>query len=140
MSEKEKNDQNQTIFKEEEAQSSEQKDNSKVKTTTGLEENVASLLCYILSFITGIIFLIIEKENETVRFHAMQSIITFASIFILSFALGLIPFIGVIISLLLTPVGFILWIFLMFKAYQGGKYKLPWIGDFAEEQVKKMNK
>lgn len=102
------------------------------KTSTGLTENVAGLLCYILGFITGIIFIIIEKENKFVRFHAMQSIILSGSLFVLQIALSMIPFL-VMISSLLGLAGLIIAIFLMYKAYQGEKYKLPIIGDIAEQ-------
>ena len=44
------------------------------KATFGLDENIASALTYVLTFLTGIIFILVEKENKTVRFHAMQSI------------------------------------------------------------------
>jgi uncharacterized membrane protein len=107
----------------------------KSKTSTGLEENVAGLLCYLLGFITGILFFVLEKENTFVRFHAMQSIITFGTIFVLSFILGFIPIIGWILALLLPFVALILWIILMVKAYQGARYKLPIVGDIAEKQV-----
>jgi uncharacterized membrane protein len=102
------------------------------KTSTGLTENVAGLLCYILGFITGIIFLVIEKENKFVRFHAMQSIITSGGLFVIQIALGMIPFMWRLSSLV-GLAGLILAIFLMYKAYQGEKYKLPIIGDIAEQ-------
>jgi len=111
----------------------------KPKTGTNLPENIAGALCYVLGFITGIIFLLLEKENRFVRFHAMQSIITFGGLFVLSFVLGFFPFFGWMIRLTLTPLvnllGFILWIVLMVKAYQGEMYKLPYIGDLAEKQI-----
>ncbi len=102
------------------------------KTSTGLTENVAGLLCYILGFITGILFILIEKENKFVRFHAMQSIILSIGLFVIQIALAMIPFL-VMISSLVGLAGFILAIFLMYKAYQGEKYKLPVIGDIAEQ-------
>jgi len=105
------------------------------KTALGVDENIAGLLCYILGFITGIVFLLIEKENKFVRFHAMQSLMTFLGIFIISIIGGFIPIIGWIISILLVPISAILWILLMFKAYKGEKYKLPFIGNYAEEQI-----
>lgn len=100
-----------------------------------LEENLAGALCYVLGWVTGIIFLVLEKENRFVRFHAMQSLVTFLALFAISIIVGMIPFIGWIISILLTPVGVILWLILMYKAYQGEMYKLPVIGDFAEKQL-----
>jgi uncharacterized membrane protein len=111
------------------------------KTSTGLEANVAGLLCYVLGWITGLIFLLIEKENKFVRFHAMQSIVTFGAITVLEiifYILSLIPFIGIvfgIINYIIGVLAFVLWIVLMIKAYQGAMYKLPWAGNFAEKQI-----
>jgi uncharacterized membrane protein len=103
------------------------------KTSTGLEENVAGLLCYVLGWITGLVFFLIEKENKTVRFHAMQSIIVFGAITVVSIIIGWIPIVGYIIGVLLSILALVLWILLMIKAYQGGKYKLPIAGDMAEK-------
>ena len=111
------------------------------KTSTGLEANVAGLLCYVLGWISGLVFILIEKENKFVRFHAMQSIVTFGGITVISIALsilGLIPFIGVVFDIINWIIGvlaFVLWIVLMVKAAQGTMYKLPWVGNFAERQV-----
>lgn len=107
------------------------------KTSTGIQENVEGLLCYLGGWITGIIFFIIEKENKIVRFHAVQSIAVSVVLIVVYFILGLIPIIGWLIMPLVGIVSFILWIFLMLKAYQGKMYKLPVIGDFAEKQVGK---
>ena len=109
------------------------------KTSTGLTENVAGLLSYVLWWVSGIVFLLIEKENKFVRFHAMQSIIVFAAISILQIILGVlgsIPFIGLIFIILYYIVwllSVILWIVLMVKAYQGTRFKLPVSGDLAEK-------
>ncbi|MCX5701377.1 MAG: DUF4870 domain-containing protein [Candidatus Omnitrophica bacterium] len=107
------------------------------KTSMGLEANVAALLSYLLGFITGIVFFVIEKENKFVRFHALQSIITFGILFVLGFLLGFMPFIGYMLGYLIWVVDIILWIILMIKAYQGEKFKLPIVGDIAEKQVGK---
>ena len=109
------------------------------KTSMNLEENVAGALCYVLGWITGIIFYIMEKENKTVRFHAVQSIIVFLPLMIvvgiLQVILLFIPFIGWAISGLMGLLVFILWLVLMFKAYQGEKFKLPIVGDIAEKHA-----
>ncbi|WP_244151515.1 DUF4870 domain-containing protein [Halobacillus dabanensis] len=110
------------------------------KSSTGLDENVGGVLAYLLGFISGIVFLLIEKENETVRFHAMQSIILFGSFFVLGFVVNFIPIIGLLVSLLIAPVTLILWIVLMVKAYQGERYHLPITGKLAEQQLEKMAK
>ena len=105
------------------------------KTSTGLAENVAGLLCYVAWWVSGIVFLLIEKENKFVRFHAMQSIIVFGAITIAMFILGWIPILGAIIDWLLWVFGVVLWIVLMVKAYQGAKFMLPWSGNLAEKWV-----
>ena len=105
------------------------------KTSTGLTENVAGLLCYVLGWISGIVFLLIEPENKFVRFHAIQSIVVFGAITVAGIILGWIPVIGGFVSWVLSVLGFILWIVLMVKAYQGTKYKLPWAGNFAEKRA-----
>lgn len=101
-------------------------------------ENLMGAAAYLLGFITGIIFLLVEKQSKFVRFHAMQSTMVFGGIFVANFALGFIPILGWIVGLLLTFASFILWIVLMWKAFQGEMYKVPFFGDKAEEQLKKM--
>jgi len=103
------------------------------KTSTGLEEKVAGLLCYVLGWVSGIVFLILEPKNAFVRYHAIQSIIVFGAITIASLILSWIPFIGVFFGWILSVLALILWIVLMVKAYQGTKYKLPISGNMAEK-------
>ncbi len=105
------------------------------KTSIGLAENVAGLLCYVLGWVSGFVFILIEPENKFVRFHAMQSIIVFGVISIVGGVLGWMPFIGAFFSVVISIVAFILWIVLMVKAYQGTRYKLPWAGDLAEKWI-----
>ena len=105
------------------------------KSSTGMNENLAALLSYVLGFITGIRFFVIEKESKFVKFHAMQSILVSAALMVLSFVLGFIPFIGWIALILLGPVSFVLWILLMVKAYKYVWFKLPVVGDIAEKQA-----
>lgn len=107
----------------------------KNNTVLGIEENIEAVLCYIGSWVTGIIFLFLEKENKFVRFHAMQSLVTFIALFIIGVVVQIIPLIGGFISFIFTPVGFILWLFMMYKAYQGELFKLPYAGDFSEERI-----
>lgn len=97
------------------------------KSSTGLDENVAAFLCYLFGFITGIVFLVVERKSSFVRFHAMQSTITFLGLFVISIILGWIPVIGVLILVLTL----ILWLLLMIKALQGIRYALPIVGKMA---------
>jgi len=106
------------------------------KTSMGLEQNVAGLLCYVVGWITGLIFFLVEKDNKFVRFHAMQSILVFGGLTIISIVIGIIPFLGWLISSLISVLALILWILLMVKAYQNTWYKLPWVGDLAEKYSK----
>ncbi|MDP2218166.1 MAG: DUF4870 domain-containing protein [Methanolobus sp.] len=102
-------------------------------TKIGLAENLSGVVAYVLGFITGIVLLVIEKENKFVRFHAAQSTVVFGGLFIISIVLGFIPVIGWLIALLLPFVGFVLWIYLMFMAYKGNMYRLPVVADFADK-------
>ena len=104
------------------------------KTTLGLDENVEGALCYVFGFVSGVIFLLLEKENKFVRFHAMQSVIVFLGITLVT----AIPFVGWLMSVFIIPLGIVLWLILIYKAYQREKFKLPVIGDFAEKQLKKL--
>ena len=112
---------------------------AKGKTSMGMEQNLEGLLCYVLGWVTGIIFFIMEKDNKFVRFHAMQSIIVFGAIFVVDIILSIlrvfVPFIW-ILTVLLGIITFILWIVLMMKAYQGQMFKLPVAGDIAEKNSK----
>jgi uncharacterized membrane protein len=101
-------------------------------------ENLMGAVSYLLGFITGIILLLVEKQSKFVRFHAMQSTILFGGIFIVNIVLGFIPILGWLVGLLLSFVAFILWIVCMWKAFQGEMYKVPFVGDLAEQQLAKM--
>lgn len=116
--------------------------------SAGMEENMASALCYLFGWLTGVLFLVLEpyNKNPTVRFHAFQSIffnvgafVLWIVVFILTTVLHFIPVIGTIIALLLYMVmgfGFFgFWLFLMYKAYNKEKFVIPVIGPLAEKQA-----
>jgi uncharacterized membrane protein len=105
------------------------------KSSLGMDANVAALLSYLLGFITGIIFYVLEKENKFVRFHAMQSIIVFGFIFVVGIVALVVPVIGPVIAGLANLTSLVLWVILMIKAYQGEKFKLPVAGDIAEQKA-----
>ena len=107
------------------------------KTVLGVTENLEALLCYALGWITGLIFLLLEKDNAYVRFHALQSLVAFGALHLASFIVVFIPILGILLSFLIGILSFILWIVMMVKAYKGEMYKLPWAGDFAEQQLAK---
>jgi len=99
------------------------------KSTFGLEKNVASALCYVLGWVSGLVFFLAEKEDKTIRFHALQSIIFFGALNIIV----IIPFIGWALSPFVGIISLVGWILLMVKAYQGEVFKLPVIGNLAEK-------
>jgi len=113
---------------------------------TGLTPNVGGALSYVFGLITGVIFLLLEKD-QFVRFHAFQSVLLsvawialWIALSILSAILGFIPVLGAILAFIIILIlslglglgGFVLWIVLIIKAYQGQRWKLPYIGDMAE--------
>lgn len=101
------------------------------KTSTGIQPNVAGLLAYAVGLVSGIIFFLIEKENKFVKFHAMQSMMLFGALFVLSFVLAFVPVFAVLVNL----ASIILWIICMIQAYQGKWFRVPVIGDLAAKQV-----
>ena len=115
-------------------------------TRSGLPENIAALLSYVLGWITGLVFLLIDKRPY-VRFHAAQSIVVFLGLQIVQAVLGPIFRIGwwfggggywstfTLGTLLLNLISFlslVLWIVLMLKAFRGVRFKVPLAGDIAE--------
>jgi len=101
-----------------------------------MDANIAAALSYLVGFVTGVIFLLVEKENKFVRFHAMQSTILFAGIVVIDILLQLVPILGALVVIFVViPASAILWLLLMFKAYQGEEFRLPLIGDMAAERM-----
>ena len=104
------------------------------KTSTGLDPKVAALLAYLVGVVSGLIFFLIEKENKYVRFHALQSVLTFVGLFIVNMVLAFIPVVNIALPIL-SLAELALWIVLMVKGYQGEKFKLPVVGDLAEKNA-----
>jgi len=107
------------------------------ESSTGLAANVAGLLCYVLGWVTGIIFVVLEQKSTFVKFHAWQSIMTFGVLFVVSLILSWIPIIGWILGTLIGVLSFVLWIILIIQAGTGKMWKVPGAGDWAEKQASK---
>jgi uncharacterized membrane protein len=105
----------------------------------GMSDNVAGALCYLLGFITGIIFLAVAPYNarRQVRFHAFQSIFLSVAWIVLWIVIGIVlPWAAyMVISPLLSLAGLALWLFLMWKTYQNQRVVLPVIGEMADKQA-----
>ncbi|GAI26588.1 unnamed protein product, partial [marine sediment metagenome] len=122
------------------------------EASTNLQPNIAGLLCYVALWVTGIVFVVIEKKSTFVKFHAWQSIMTFgiltgilfivspvfSRIAVATFSPGLLVASGVL-STILWILGLILWIILLIQAGSGKMWKVPLVGDWAEKQASKVS-
>lgn len=110
-------------------------------TSMGMQPNVEAGLSYVLTWVTGLIFFFMEKQNRFVRFHAMQSILFFGGLTVLRIVLSVlgafdVPFLGIILGLLgilIGIVGLVGYIVLLINGFQGKYFKLPIVGDYAEK-------
>jgi uncharacterized membrane protein len=119
-----------------------------ISPNVGMTDNLAGALCYLFGFITGILFLVLApyNQNRTIRFHAFQSIflniawiILFVIVEIFTLAFRFIPILGIFISAVLHLSiglgGLIVWLYMMFKTYNGEKVVLPIVGPMADKQA-----
>ena len=107
------------------------------KTSIGLNENVVGALCYIGFWFTGILFLLIERENKFVRFHAMQSVLVFIPLALIVFLIGWLPYFGWVLADFVGMLSIFLLLAFVIMAYQGGKFKVPLVGKYAYDSVYK---
>lgn len=125
------------------------KTTAKEGTAKGGDSNLMGAIAYLCGWLTGVIMYLVKKDDKFVKFHAIQSIllsvvvmVVFVGLMVVTLILGFIPVINVvagILALIVYPlmmlVMLLLMLFLMWKAYQGEKFKLPLIGDFAEKNA-----
>lgn len=119
------------------------------RSSTGLDANIAAALSYFFGLLSGALFFAIETESRFVKFHAMQSmlvsvaaIVVYITYMVVFMVLWRLPFIGWIAGLFATlgwaalALGLLgLWLYCMVRAFQGERFKLPYIGEVAEKQV-----
>lgn len=109
----------------------------------GLDPKLAGALSYLCGWLSGVIILLMEKENKEVKFHAWQSIfmsLACFAYFMATFILGFVPFLGLIIGLINIFVAlgiFAVVIICMVKAFQGSRFTIPVISQYAEQQANK---
>lgn len=120
-------------------------DGTETERSDGLDPNLAGALSYLFGPVTGILFYVLEDDDEFVRFHAVQSILVFGGLFVVSVGLSVVatvlsvvPVVGLIVSLalglvslLLVPVAFVAWVGLMYTAYRGDRRQVPLVGAYA---------
>jgi len=153
------------IYEEEKARIQAEKQAKEGSATTKLAPNKAGFLCYVGFWVTGIIFLIIERKDKLVRFHAMQSLVVFGILHIIwGVAMrwaawgfwgwgywggfypgrGLYPGLwlaGTVIFGIFFAIWWILWAVLMYRTYHNRLYKvgLFGLGNFAERMLAKLD-
>ena len=153
------------IYEEEKARIEAEKQAAERGSTTKLPPNKAGFLCYVGFWVTGIIFLIIERKNKLVRFHAMQSLVVFGILHIIwgvasniagatwsywgSFypgywgywIAGPVAIAAFVIFVIFFVIWWVLWAILMYRTYHGRLYKIPWfgLGNFAERMIAKLD-
>jgi len=104
------------------------------KTSWGTDEQITATMCYLLGWVSGLLFIFLEPRNKTVRFHAWQSLLVFLPLQLLIGVFMIIPFVGWFFLFPQMALGYIaLWLFLLVNTYQGKKVALPFFGQIAEK-------
>ena len=106
------------------------------RSSLGMQENTAALLAYLFGWVSGLIIFLIERKSPYVRFHALQSLITFGALSLIISIFSRIPVVGVLIAVAGGIASFVFWILGMVKAYAGELYRFPIVGDIAAGQIK----
>jgi uncharacterized membrane protein len=116
-------------------------------TDSGLDPRVAATLSYVVWWLTGLLFLFIERRNAFVRFHATQSLVGLGTLWLA----GVVTWVLAFATLLLNPTAFqvllgidiliwaaflVGWVMCLFKAYKGERWKLPYFGEIAEKLLR----
>ncbi len=107
------------------------------------DRNTVAALSYVLGFVTGIVILLVEKDDKFIRFHAMQSTLATGSLFLLNIAIGLVlrplgilDFLAGILNIIFWLLIFLVIVASIVKTYQGRLFKWPMVGEFSEKQIK----
>jgi len=95
------------------------------------DSKIFAVVAYFFGILGGILVYLLKKQDAYARFHAVQSILLTVAVVVLSIVIGIVTLgLG---SIIIGPVFLLLWLFMMYKAYSGEKYKLPFIGNYAEK-------
>lgn len=117
-------------------------------STTGIDERLASVLCYSAWWITGVVFLVLERQHRGIRFHAAQSLVLFGALSLLLVALGAFSALALMVSSqayqaarALADVAWIgaaaLWLVLVVRAWRGDTWRVPLVATLADRIVEK---
>ena len=105
-------------------------------SSLGIRENIAGVLCYALGWISGLAMFFLEKKSRFVKFHALQSLVTFGVLTAAGMIFRRVPVIGWLVSLGVGLLGAAAWVVGMMRAYQGQTLKFPIAGEIAEKQTR----
>ena len=110
------------------------------ETSLHIDPNLAGALCYLFACISGILFFLLETQNKRIRFHALQSILIFTVLSLLTVASAVLAILTDFVPFRLANytiwiIHFLVWLVMVISTYQGKTIKIPGIGDFAQEQV-----
>ena len=97
---------------------------------------LVAALAYLGGAISGVVVLAIEKQDPFVRFHAMQSTVMFIGVLVVNLVVISLPVVGLILSVPFVIAVVVIWVLMMVKAFRGERYKLPYVGDFAEHLMR----
>ena len=97
---------------------------------------LVATLAYLGGAISGLVILVIEKQDPFVRFHAMQSTVLFLGVLVVNLVVISLPVVGMVLSVPFVIAVVVIWVLMMVKAFQGERYKLPYVGDFAEHLMR----
>ena len=104
-----------------------------------LDQNVEAMLCYLpyIGLFTSLAIFLMEKKNPFVRFHSMQGLLFAGGYTVLSMVLSM-TLILIWLVPLISMVAFVIWLFMMWKAYSNEEFSLPFIGNIARQQLSKL--
>ena len=111
----------------------------KKSPNTNLEPNMAAFMACLFPPVTGVVFYIVEKDDEYVRFHSMQSIVFGAAVYLATFTANILKllYVGYVLAQIVWVVAFAFWVVLLIKTYNHENYELPVLGDMAKGFMKK---
>lgn len=96
---------------------------------TEQSNNTNAALTYLVGWLSGLFFLLTEKDDDFIRFNAAQSTALFGALTVISF----VPIIGRLLGIILWPVSLVLWVILMIKAYKNERFEIPVIANLAKK-------
>lgn len=105
-------------------------------SSTGLPENVANFIAYLFGWISGLLILLVEKDNENIRYHGAQSVTVFGSLSILNLLLPFIPAVGPLLLAVVAPITLLAWIALMLMSLMGNAPRIPVVENFAQQLLR----